>query len=413
VATTRWGAPWTIGRGATSELDPPSAMMRRVAVAAAVTVLMLVAATVFLTLSGRPVAVVAAAVVSLTVAVGGVGWTIVDRAADSAAPTVGLPAAGLAGAALTGLLPSAPGYLVMILVVVGLGMSRPLVSAIVTGLILLAATYVAFLLVGGQPMASVISVGIGAAFCFSVGVFLRSAAISRDAAHAAQARAEQLLEQLQASQAAQAEAAALAERARLAREVHDILAHSLSGLVLALDTAELLGKRPDADTGGMLEQIGRAQRIARDGLADTRRAISALRGDELPGPALLERLVRRTSEATGVDVSLAVHGEQRQLPPEIGLALYRTAQEALINTAKYAGRGGTAELRLTYRPDDVTLEVEDARPVDAVPGPAGLTFGGYGLTGMRERAELLGGRLTAGPTEDGFRVELWLPAGSP
>jgi signal transduction histidine kinase len=412
VATTRWGAPWTIGRGAAPELDPPSLMMRRVAVAAAVLVLMLVTAVVFLTLSGRSPAVIAAAVVSLAVAVGGVGWAIADRSAGSAASTNGLPAAGLAGAALTGLLPLAPGYLVTILVIVALGMERPLVPAIVTGLILLAATYTAFLLAGGQPMPSMVSVGIGAGFFFSVGVFLRSAAISRDKAHAAQARAEQLLEQLQASQAAQAEAAALAERTRLAREVHDILAHSLSGLVLALDTAELLGRQPDADTGGMLEQIGRAQRMARDGLADTRRAISALRGDELPGPALLERLVRRTSEATGVDVSLAVHGAQRQLPPEIGLALYRTAQEALINTAKYAGRGGTAQLRLTYRPGDVALEVEDTRPADAAPVPAGLTFGGYGLTGMRERAELLGGRLTAGPTEDGFRVGLRLPTGS-
>jgi hypothetical protein len=141
VATTRWGAPWTIGRGAASELDPPSVMMRRVAVVAAVLVLMLVMAVVFLTLSGRSPAVIAAAVVSLAVAVGGVGWAIVDRSADSAAAAIGLPAAGLAGAALTGLLPVAPGYLVTILVIVALGMERPLVPAIVTGLILLAATY--------------------------------------------------------------------------------------------------------------------------------------------------------------------------------------------------------------------------------------------------------------------------------
>ena len=103
-------------------------------------------------------------------------------------------------------------------------------------------------------------------------------------------------------------------------------------------------------------------------------------------------------------------GEQRPLAPEIGLALYRTAQEALINTAKYAGRDGRAELRLSYRPQDVELEIADARSADAAPpAPAGLTFGGYGLTGMRERAELLGGRLTAGPTEEGFRVLLRLP----
>jgi signal transduction histidine kinase len=298
-------------------------------------------------------------------------------------------------------------------VLIALGMSLPLVPAFVTGLIVFAATNLAALLAGQSSAASVTSVDAGAAFLFAVGVFIRSASISRDTARAAQAHAEQLLAQLRDSHAAQAEAVAVTERARLAREIHDILAHALSGLVLALDTAQLLGQQPDADAAtmaGILEQVARGQRIARDGLADTRRAISALRGDELPGPALLDRLVRQTSEATGIHASLAVHGEQRLLPPEIALALYRTAQEALINTAKYAGRGGTAELLLTYRPDDVELEIEDTRPTGAAPRKlAGLTFGGYGLTGMRERAELLGGRLTAGPTDQGFRVELWLP----
>jgi signal transduction histidine kinase len=167
----------------------------------------------------------------------------------------------------------------------------------------------------------------------------------------------------------------------------------------------------------MLGQVNRAQRMAREGLADTRRAISALRGDELPGPALLNRLVKDTSEATGIHAELAVAGEPRPLAPEVGLALYRTAQEALINTAKYAGRGGRAELSLSYRADGIELAVEDARAPDAAPPrssggtSSGLTFGGYGLTGMRERAELLGGTLTAGPTEQGFHVLLWLPTG--
>jgi signal transduction histidine kinase len=163
----------------------------------------------------------------------------------------------------------------------------------------------------------------------------------------------------------------------------------------------------------MLGQVNRAQRMAREGLADTRRAISALRGDELPGPALLDRLVRQTSEATGSQAELTVAGEPRPLSPEVGLALYRTAQEALINTAKYAGRGGRAELSLTYRTDGIELAIEDARAPDAAPPRSGgLTFGGYGLTGMRERAELLGGRLTAEPTDQGFLVLLWLPTGS-
>jgi signal transduction histidine kinase len=417
VATRR--LPGAAGSGAAGSgtlpgSDPPSAMMRLVAIPACVAVLTLVTAGVCAAMPGRPPQVIVAAVVSLVVVLGGIGWKLADRSGATAAEVIGLTAAGLAGAALTGLLPDAPGYCVMFVVLIALGMSRPVVPALVTGVAVFTATNLAFLLAGKASAANAASVDAGAAFFFTVGVFTRSARISRDKARTAQVRAEQLLAQLRAAQAAQAEAAALTERARLAREIHDILAHALSGLVLALDTAELLGRQPGADTttkDRILEQIARAQRIARDGLADTRRAISALRGDELPGPALLDRLVRQTSEATGIHASLAVHGEQRPLPPEIALALYRTAQEALINTAKYAGRGGTAELRLTYRPDDVELEIQDTRSADAAPRqPTGLTFGGYGLTGMRERAELLGGRLTAGSAGQGFRVELWLPA---
>jgi signal transduction histidine kinase len=409
----RWRIPGTTGPAVATEPDPPSVMMRRVTIPACVALLVLVTVGAGLAMVGRSPLVIAAAVVSLVVVLGGIGWKVADRSGATAPDVIGLPAAGLAGASLTGLLPGAPGYFVMFLVLIALGMSRPLVPALVAGLIVFAATNLSILLAGGAPLASVTSVDTGAAFFFAVGAFTRSARISRDNARAAQAHAEQLVAQLRASQAAQAEAVAVTERARLAREIHDILAHALSGLVLALDTAELMGRRRSADAAtmaGILEQVARARRIARDGLADTRRAISALRGDELPGPALLDDLVQQTSEATGIRASLAVHGEQRSLPPEIGLALYRTAQEALINTAKYAGRGSTAELQLIYRPDDVELEIEDTRPEGEAPQPAGLTFGGYGLTGMRERAELLGGRLAAGSTGRGFRVELWLPA---
>jgi signal transduction histidine kinase len=172
-----------------------------------------------------------------------------------------------------------------------------------------------------------------------------------------------------------------------------------------------------------MEQVARGQRIARDGLADTRRAISALRGDELPGAGLLPRLVHDANAATGIQARLTVTGDGRPLPPEVGLALYRTAQEALTNTAKYAGPGAHAELRLSYQPDGVELLVENAPGGDAPVADgttadgttadgttAGLTFGGYGLTGMRERAELLGGTLTAGPAGTGFGVRLRLPA---
>jgi signal transduction histidine kinase len=337
-----------------------------------------------------------------------------------------------------GLLPEEAGYLIIFVALIGIGMELPPLLALTAGFVIIAAANISFLVAARLSPANIVSNDVGAAFLFTVGLFIRSARASQTRARADQERAEGLLAELRASQAAQAQAAALTERTRLAREIHDILAHSLSGLVLALDTAELLARRggagadaADASTGAsgadtvalMLGQVNRAQRIAREGLADTRRAISALRGDELPGPALLDRLVSQTCEATGTQAELTVAGEPRPLSPEVGLALYRTAQEALINTAKYAGRGGRAELSLTYRPDGIELAIEDTRAPDAAPPAAGgvasagaaaggLTFGGYGLTGMRERAELLGGRLAAGPTDQGFQVLLWLPAGS-
>ncbi len=399
--------------------DPPhSAVLQRIAIPACVAILVLVTLGVIHGMVGRSPAVIAAAAVALVVSFGGIGFIVASRSGVQTPAVVALTAAGLAGAVLVGLSPSGPGYLVVFVALLGVGMQLAPRSAFVTGLVIFAAANLAMVLAAKLSVSNMVSQDVGAAFLFAVGVFTRSTRVSQARARVAQARAEDLLAQLRASQAAQAEAAALTERTRLAREVHDILAHSLAGLVLALDTAELLGRRASTDRqstepqtlGRILDQVARAQRIARDGLADTRRAISALRGDELPGPAVLDRLVRETSETTGIHAALTVTGEQRPLSPEIGLALYRTAQEALINTAKYAGRDGRAELRLSYRPQDVELEIEDARSADAAPpAPAGLTFGGYGLTGMRERAELLGGRLTAGPTAAGFRVLLRLP----
>ncbi|HEY7277905.1 MAG TPA: histidine kinase, partial [Trebonia sp.] len=362
----------------------------------------------------------AASAAALAVSVAGLAWVVLIGTETFAQTFIALTAVGLAGAVQVGLLPNEAGYLIVFVALIGIGMDLPPRLSLVAGLIVFAAANLSFLLAARLSVGNVLGNDVGAIFLFTVGLFTRATRESQARARAAQARAEGLLAELRASQAAQAEAAALTERTRLAREIHDILAHSLSGLVLALDTAELLGRRgsadpdaPGADTvATMLGQVNRAQRIAREGLADTRRAISALRGDELPGPALLDRLVTDTSEATGINAELAVTGDPRPLAPEVGLALYRTAQEALINTAKYAGHGGRAELSLTYRPGDIELAIEDARAPDAAPPSAGgLTFGGYGLTGMRERAELLGGRLTAGPTEHGFQVLLWLPTG--
>jgi signal transduction histidine kinase len=411
VVATRW----SMGSLAGEEPLPLAPGLRRITTPACIAVLVLATVVVCLDLPRQDPPTIAVGAVALVVAAAGLSWAAFGRSETDRQVLVALTVAGLAGAVLA-LLPGAPGLVIVYAALAGLGMRLRPEPAIIAGLIVLAALNLAFLLDAKPSLAVLASQDVGAGFVFAVGAFTRSARVAQEQSRAAQARAEDLLAQLRASQAAQAEAAALTERARLAREIHDILAHALSGLVLALDTMELLGRQGrDADTiAKLLEQVSRARRIARDGLADTRQAISALRGDELPGPALLDRLVTETAAATGVRARFTVAGEQRPLPPEIGLALYRTAQEALTNTAKYAGRDGQAELRLSYGDQDVELAVEDARSDDAAPpSPAGLTFGGYGLTGMRERAELLGGQLTAGPTDTGFRVLLTLPAVPP
>jgi signal transduction histidine kinase len=215
-------------------------------------------------------------------------------------------------------------------------------------------------------------------------------------------RAEGLVEELRDSRAAHAESAALAERGRMARDMHDVLAHSLSGLALQLEGARLLARDRETDPE-VVDSIERAHHLAADGLAEARDAIAALRGEALPGPERLQHL----ADAYPGAARLTVTGTPRELGSEARLAVYRAAQEALTNVLRHSA-ADRVELSLAYEPDGTRLVVQDFGPGEPV--TVGAAGGGYGLTGMRERAELLGGRLSAGATTDGFRVELWLPA---
>jgi len=218
-------------------------------------------------------------------------------------------------------------------------------------------------------------------------------------------RAELLLRELEQTRAAQAQAATLAERQRLAREMHDVLAHSLSGLVLNLEGAMLLAGQGGADPQ-VSAAIGRAHRLAKTGLQEARRAIGMLRDDALPGPQRLMDLAAEFEADGGVACQVMVTGDEADLSADARLTLYRVAQEALTNIRKHA-RAGRVEIRLAYEPSGTRLTIEDFDRRGELPAPGEGT--GYGLTGMRERAELLGGTLTAGPTDGGFRVELWVP----
>ncbi|WLW51725.1 sensor histidine kinase [Streptomyces sp. YU58] len=216
----------------------------------------------------------------------------------------------------------------------------------------------------------------------------------------ARGSAQRLLAQERAARAAEAESAALAERARIAREIHDVLAHSLSAQLVHLEAARLLIER-GADRDRILERVVAARGMARDGLAETRQALSALRGELTPLEDFLTRLVGATDDA-----ETTITGERRPLSAEASQTVRRVAQEALTNVRKHAA-GAKVRVLLEYSEDQVSLVVRDS---GGSPGELGESGAGYGLLGMRERAELLGGSLEAGPDEEGFVVALRVPA---
>jgi signal transduction histidine kinase len=220
-------------------------------------------------------------------------------------------------------------------------------------------------------------------------------------------QAERLLIELEGTRAAQAQAAGLAERQRLAREMHDVLAHSLSGLMLQLEGARMLAAEDPSDPRlpGIIE---RAHHLGKSGLEEARRAIGMLRDDELPGPERLASLAAQFHEVTGIPCQFTLSGQAYELPSEARLAVYRVAQEALTNITKHACPE-RVEMHLGYEPRRTRLTVENFA-MNNEPPPAASDGPGYGLTGMRERAELLGGELTTAMTRGGFRVELRVPA---
>jgi signal transduction histidine kinase len=226
---------------------------------------------------------------------------------------------------------------------------------------------------------------------------------------AGEEQTELLLAELEDAREQQLEAAAIAERGRIAGELHDVLAHSLSGAAIQLQGARRLAER-DGAGGELRAAVDRASELVKDGLADAREAVGALRGEELPGVAQLGALVESFRDDLHLDVTLAVEGSTRPLPADGNLALYRGAQEALTNAARYAPADRTRVV-VRYEPGRTTLSVENRSAV-AAPVAAGLpdVGGGRGLTGMRERLERAGGSARAGPTPDGWLVELELPA---
>jgi len=209
--------------------------------------------------------------------------------------------------------------------------------------------------------------------------------------------------------------AASTERARIAREMHDVVAHSLSVVIAQADGGRYAGQSDPAAATSALDQISATGRQA---LTDMRTLLGVLRegdGQEFapqPDVAAVDQLVGDV-RASGLDVDLIVEGTPAEMPPGPQLAAYRIVQESLTNVLKHAGPASRAWVRLHWRPDSLEISVvDDGRGASAaIVESDGL---GQGLVGMRERAQLHGGRLTAAPRHGGgFGVNAVLPYRSP
>ncbi len=229
-----------------------------------------------------------------------------------------------------------------------------------------------------------------------------------------QERADELLRE----QAAEARRIVVEERTRIARELHDVVAHRVSLMTVQAGAAKAVAAE---DPEGALRAMGAVEEAGRQALDELRHLLGVLRPETdhdglgpQPGLADLPRLVEQTRGA-GLDVSLATDGVPARLPARVDLFAYRIVQEALTNVLKHAGPGARTEVRLGTEPGGIVIEVlDDGRGAAVLPGSDGAAAGarGHGIVGMRERALLLGGTLDARPRPGGgFRVAAHLPTG--
>jgi signal transduction histidine kinase len=224
------------------------------------------------------------------------------------------------------------------------------------------------------------------------------------------AQLAELNRELELARDENARAAVTEERARIARELHDVVAHAVSVMVVQAGAAEQV---LDADSSPALEPLLAVQRTGRQALVELRRLLGVLRADDRaagrgpqPGLAEIEALARTVREA-GVDVGVHLDGDHTRIPTGLDLAAYRIVQEALTNTLKHA-EASRVDVRVRIAGEMLELAVEDDGRGPADPNGRG----GHGLVGMRERALLYGGELRAGARSGrGFAVLARLPLG--
>src|SRR6478752_3387518 len=344
-------------------------------------------------------------VVAVTAGLASVGWLVMitPLRRHPALMITALAVQVTCGAVLAGITQSGPGVVLPAVVVL-----TPAVAVAITvaGVVALTA---AALAAGGPAVPAV----AGYTFALAAALLL---GFNRRQYMARVEQGDLLLAQAERARREQARAATLEERTRIAREIHDVLAHSLGALTVQLDVTEALLDN-GADTTVLRTHVTRARRLAVDGLTEARRAVTALREDTPPLPALLDGLLAQYRADSGAPARLRITGAPRALPPDAALATLRTAQEAISNTRKHAPHAAVT-VDLAYQDDAATLTITDTPPASDQPAtarePAALarTGGGYGLTGLRERAELLGGTLLAGPDGAAWTVQLRLPVSS-
>lgn len=221
----------------------------------------------------------------------------------------------------------------------------------------------------------------------------------------------------EAEQKAEAERAVTRERLRIAREMHDVVAHGMSLItVQAAAAQEVARTRPD-DAARLMHSV---ESTGRDALAEMRRMLGVLRNDDpadasgnhselSPQPTLddLETVIAHCIDA-GTPTELSISGNQRSLPPGIELAAFRIVQEALTNVIKHAGDAATASVELTYDADELHIIIGDTGR--GAVSELTSTGSGHGHIGMRERVEIYNGKLTAGPRPGGgYQVDVSLP----
>jgi len=366
---------------------------------APVAVITILAVGVWILLAGLPQGAAGAdslALLGLAAALSGVA--LAPRIRHPRLTVPALVGVGLCGAGLDWQA-DGPGFIASYVSLMGLGLRAPRRIAILAGIPVVAAISVEETYQSENPASKVLAVISASGLLFMTAAF---AAISLDRRQHAEAR---LAEEATTSQARLA-AAALAERSRLARDLHDVLAHNLSALAVQLEATRLMVITKGAGEN-IVDQVAAARRLACIGLLESRRVLLLLREGETPDAASLPELVSEISALLGIPIALESHGVPCHLGPGAGAALYRIVQEALTNVVKHAGRGAEVTVRLDWAPDGVEASVTD-RGGDGV--DSDLPSSGSGLSGMAERVSLIGGYLRAGPAGDGFAVHVWLPS---